>query len=247
MVVIGGSRPANFHVSSYSCRGVAKDSPAGLCVVNDILYYKSHDGIYAYSGGLPICVSEEICDVVMKLKRVVMSGEGELLLVSGENEGEYIHLAYDTVRRIWHGYSSPKSLTYLRYPDATLEFCKGECGVDVYTMFRGVPDAYGEAPAEALAQSWSFESGDISYNTTDRKYISRISLDTEAQGRTVLLISYNGESFKRVRDIPVHKRGCCDIALTPRRCDHFRIRMEGEGSFTLFAITKEIEEVREDG
>ena len=247
MVVIEGSRPANFHVSSYSCRGVAKDSPSGLCVVNDILYYKSHDGIYAYSGGLPICVSEDICNIAAKLKNAVLSGEGEVLLVSGEAEGEYIHLAYDTDRRIWHRYSSPKVLAYLRYPDATLEFCKGTHGIEVYTMFRGIPDGYSAKEVDELEPSWSFESGDISYNTTDRKYISRISLDTEAEGRAVLFISYNGETFKRLRDIPMHKRGCCDIALSPRRCDHFRVRMEGKGGFTLFAITKEIEEVRENG
>lgn len=247
MMIITGSRPSNYHVTAYNCRGVPKDSPMGVCVLNDTLYYKSHDGIYAYSGSRPECISKELDGEMTKLCHTIMYSEGDLLLVSGKKDEESCHYVYDTKKKLWYSYSSPETVGCLKYPDATLELCKRDSFTEIYTLFSGIPKDCGYKEGESVEKSWCFESGNIFYNTPDRKYISRIKLDTECSDSSQLLISYDGSSFEKVCDIPAHTRGKREIMLFPKPCGHFRIRVEGKGCFGLYTLTKEVEEVSEDG
>lgn len=247
MIVINGSRPSSFSIQSYSYRGVSSDSPNGVCVVNDILYYKSGDGIYAYSGSRPLCVSEKLGSLIKELYSVSMEGEGDLLFLSGESENGSVHLVYDTKRNVWHRYKRGHTYGYIKYPDATLEICEHEGMPVAFTLFNGIPGEFNAEDPISADTKWLWESGDIFYNTSNRKYVRQIELDTEAEGASDLYISYNGGSYKHIGRFPPHKRGCCDITLFPWRCDYFRIRMQGEGDFVLYTVTKEIEEAEENG
>lgn len=247
MIVINGSRPASFQLNSYSYRGVSADSPGGLCVVNDILYYKSYDGIYAYSGSKPSCVSDCMFDEINKLSSVLMAGEGDYLFVSGEYNGSSLHYVYDTKLNVWHKYSRGHTYGYLRYPDATLEFCESSGKIGAFSLYKGIPYAVDSSDSVLQENDWCWESGDIFYNTPSRKYVGKISLDTECSEYSELFISYNGGVFKKIGHFPPHKRGSCDITLFAERCDHFRIKMKGKGSFALYNITSEVEEAKENG
>ena len=55
-----GQIPANFSVQTTACRGVQKGSEKSLAIVDEILYYKSGQGICAYDGALPVEVSQAL-------------------------------------------------------------------------------------------------------------------------------------------------------------------------------------------
>ncbi|MBR5515571.1 MAG: hypothetical protein IKU52_05160 [Clostridia bacterium] len=247
MIVINGSRPSSYSLSAYSYRGVSGDSPMGLCVVNDILYYKSYDGIYAYSGTRPVCVSQNLGDSIGGLSNVIMAGEGEYLFLFGKQNGEGVHYVYDTTRDIWHKYSRPETCGFIRYPDATLEYCIEEGNVTAYTLYKGIPGEYSVGEIKEENKKWYWESGDIYYNNTKQKYLGKLTLDTESSESCELYISYNGGEFKRIGRFPPHKRGNCNINVFAQRCDYFRIRMEGTGKFVLYSITNNMDEVSENG
>ena len=57
-----GNYPANYQVQTTSCRGVQKGSEKSLAIVNEVLYYKSQNGICAYDGSLPNEISAEFGD-----------------------------------------------------------------------------------------------------------------------------------------------------------------------------------------
>jgi hypothetical protein len=58
-----GNYPANYQISTTTCRGVQKGSHKSLAIVNEVLYYKSRTGVCAYDGSLPQEVSYALGDV----------------------------------------------------------------------------------------------------------------------------------------------------------------------------------------
>ena len=58
-----GNYPANFQITTTTCRGVQKGSHKSLAIVNEILYYKSKTAVCAYDGSLPQEISYQLGDV----------------------------------------------------------------------------------------------------------------------------------------------------------------------------------------
>jgi hypothetical protein len=58
-----GNYPANYQITTTTCRGVQKGSHKSLAIVNEILYYKSKTAICAYDGSLPQEISHQLGDV----------------------------------------------------------------------------------------------------------------------------------------------------------------------------------------
>ena len=52
-----GSRPADYQLVSVQCRGVAKQASKSMCVLAEVLYYLSPDGVMAWDGSLPVKIS----------------------------------------------------------------------------------------------------------------------------------------------------------------------------------------------
>lgn len=60
---IYGTQPSNFQIINNTIRGVQKGCDKSLCIVNDVVYYKSPEGILAYTGGTPVCISQPLGDI----------------------------------------------------------------------------------------------------------------------------------------------------------------------------------------
>lgn len=247
MIIIRGSRPSSFTLNSYSVRGVPRHSPDGLCVVGDILYYLSHDGVYAYDGSGTVCVSQDVNSDIKRMTNAVFGGEGDLLYISGSIDAENIRYSYDTVNRIWHKCRCDRVIGFLRYPDATLQVSYDGDLCTVSTLGNGIPEEYELTGAKRTDMPWYWESGDISLGSCDKKYVRRISLDTVCNGSSQLLISYDGGEFVSAGRFEFHDRKCRRVYVFPRRCDYFRLRMEGNGEMILYNITKDVEEAKENG
>ncbi|MBR6513326.1 MAG: hypothetical protein IKT46_00690 [Clostridia bacterium] len=246
MILITGSRPAGFTLNSYSVRGVPAHSPAGVCVTGDILYFVSGDGVYAYNGGSISCISDALGDDIRGLRNCVLFGDGDILYLSALCEDKPVQYTYDIAHRIWHKCSTDRVVGYIRYPDAVLAVCHDGQRARFVTLDRGIARDYDLTGAKEEKMQWCWETGDISYST-DKKYLRKLSLDTASSGNSRLYISYDGGCFCEIGSFAPHKRGSTRITVFPQRCDYFRIRMEGDEEMTLYAVTQEIEEVKENG
>lgn len=58
-----GNYPANYQITTTTCRGVQKGSHKSLAIVNEVLYYKAKTAICAYDGSLPQEISYALGDV----------------------------------------------------------------------------------------------------------------------------------------------------------------------------------------
>ena len=242
MIVISGSRPASFTLNSYSVRGVPKHSPEGVCVSGDLLYYISSDGVYVYNGSSAVCISDDLGDEIKVLRSVMLFGDGDMLYLSALKEDEPVQYTYDIKHRIWHRSDTERVVGCIKYPDAALSVCYDGEKASIITLDRGIPADYPLVGAEELCKEWHWETGDISY-CEDKKYLRKISLDTSCTGECRLYVSYDGEDFCELGCFSPHQRGTRKITVFPKRCDYFRLRMEGEGEMTLYAVTRETEEV----
>ncbi len=246
MIVVTGSRPASFALNSYSGRGVPKHSPNGLCVTGDVLYYISSDGVYSYNGSSSVCISDDLGDCIGELRSAILFGDGDILYLSALREDKSVQYTYDIKRRIWHRADTERVIGFIKYPDAALAVCYNGKKASLVTLDRGIPRDYILTGAREIKYDWYWETGEISYST-DKKYLRKLTLDTSCEGESRLYISYDGDDFIETGSFPSHSRGSLRITVFPRRCDYFRLRMEGEGDMMLYAITRETEEVSENG
>ena len=101
-----GSRPADYQLVSAQCRGVAKEASGSLCVLAEVLYYLSQDGVMAWDGSIPTKVSTALDPARLRNVKSALGGalDGRyyLHLVRGSGEAQAVRLlVYDTERGLW--------------------------------------------------------------------------------------------------------------------------------------------------
>ena len=89
------------------------------------------------------------------------------------------------------------------------------------------------------------ETGLVGMAMPDMKYISKllIRMSLEYGSRVDVRIQYDsiGE-WEQVCNMEVTSLRSFYVPVRPRRCDHFRIRIEGNGAGRIYSITKTIEQ-----
>ena len=229
-----GNYPANYQIQTTTCRGVQKGSSKSLAIVNEVLFYKSRTGICAYDGSLPSEVSSALGEV--SYSDAVAASHGNKYYVSMmDYKGEYTLFVYDVRKGLWHKEDNT----------AVADFCS--CRNELYFIPKDgteIKTMFGSGTVDTAPVPWMAESGVIYMYTPDRMYVSklgiRLALETGSKasvfiqydsfGEWHLLCDLRGTNF-RVLTVPVK----------PRRCDHFRIRIVGEGGAKVYSLAKTTE------
>ena len=229
-----GNYPANYQIQTTACRGVQKGSSKSLAIVNETLFYKSRTGVCAYDGSLPAEVSSALGEVSYS-DAVAVSHGNKYYISMKDHSGEYTLFAYDVRKGLWHKEDNTAVADFCSCRDELYYIPKD--GTEVKTMF-------GSGTIDAAPVSWMAESGVIYAYTPDKMYVSRINLrmaleagtkvnvfiQYDSFGEWELLCTMTGVNF-RILSVPVK----------PRRCDHFKIRIVGEGNAKVYSLTKTIE------
>ena len=234
-----GNYPANYQIQTTACRGVQNGSGNSLAIVNEVLYYKSTSSICAYDGSLPADVSSALGDVYYQ--HAVACGHGNKYYISMmDMSGDYHLFVYDTIKGMWHREdntrfdfvcSMGRELFYIEHPATENE------ERTIRTMFGGLKD---NDPVK-----WMAETGIIGVSSPDKKYISKldIRLSLAVGTRVYIYIQYNsiGE-WEHVSSLAGTVLRTFSMPIRPKRCDHLRLRIVGEGEAKIFSITKTIEQ-----
>ena len=264
MIKIYGTEPANFSLKETRCRGVEKGSDRSLAIVNEILYYKSKDGICQYDGTLPTTVSTQLGH--KKYANAVAGSNLSKLYISMQDErANYSVLVYDQQKGIWTKEDSRKIVymtsnaetLYMMYEDSLNALrIKGNYkgiypGVEVVKDGRKVVITPGLFyPGQVFEDdfedtlAWYAETGDIATEYPDRKYITKIIVRISAEELFEMSIQYDSDGvWEKILSISgTAKKRAVSIPVRIRRCDHVRFRFNGKGEFKLFAITKSLEQ-----
>ena len=81
-----GNYPANFQITTTTCRGVQKGSHKSLAVVNEVLFYKAKTAVCTYDGSLPQEISYPLGDVTYS--DAVACSHGNKYYISMRNDSQ---------------------------------------------------------------------------------------------------------------------------------------------------------------
>lgn len=260
IIQIYGTQPSNFTLIENCFSGVEKGSSKSLAVLNGILYYKSKEGIMAYSGGKPSLISNALGQVFVNAVGGVTNSK---YYVSMQDEAGNYHLFnYDTEKGIWIREDSTH-VTYFANNAGNLYMVTGSelyvlrnksgkmACPSVYVIINGESvglcpgmfcpgQIFGDDYEETI--EWSAETGDITCGYPDTKYVSKITLRLLVEDTFEMEIMYDGDDvWERILAIGKTKKKSVTIPVMIRRCDYFRLRMSGKGNFKLYSITKSVE------
>lgn len=235
---IYGDYPSNFQMQTTTCNGVQAGCYRSFAEVNGVLYYKSPFGIYSYDGSFPTDISEKLGN--KQYDDAVAIGFDNKYYIS-MSDGEKYHLfVYDTVKRMWHREDNTRFYDVGIFGESTDIFYLEEPGGKIKTMFRRW---YTEDTAEKI--KWMAETGKLDTDSLYKKYISRIdvriSLEFNTNVRFFIEYDSSGE-WELVYTMTGERLQSFSIPLRTRRCDHLRLRIEGEGEAKIYSICKTIEQ-----
>ena len=227
-----GNYPANFQIQTTACRGVQKGCSKSLAIVNEVLYYKSRGGICAYDGSLPAEISSALGEI--SYSDAVAAGHNNKYYVSmKDNQGAYNLFVYDARKGMWHKEDEIK----------IDDFCS--CDGELYAISNGkIITLLGSGKTDSEAVKWMAETGVIGMYTPDKKYISRLNIrmSLDIGTRVHFFAQYDscGE-WEQLSTLSGTSLRSFSIPIRPKRCDHFRLRIVGEGDAKIYSITKTFE------
>lgn len=230
-------------IQEYTMRGVQPGGAKSLAVVNGVLFYKARDCVCAYDGsGAPTDVSE-------KLNLDSLSRPGSTTSIAAAYRDKYYLylqmntppgsrlLVLDTRRGAWYRENLPNgSITDFTELNGSL-LCAAY-GIEEIAHDNQESELIGTEEGDV---AWSCETGLIGYSTVEQKYVSRfnirMSLARDAYMDVLVQYDSDGVWHNQGRIQGVGTRTFM-LPVRPRRCDHFRIRLEGIGDVRIYSFAK---------
>lgn len=230
-----GNYPANYQIQSTACRGVQKYCSKSLAIVNETLYYKARSGVCAYDGSLPTEISSAFGDI--SYSNAVAGALGNKYYISMMDEDEEYHLfVYDSAKGMWHREDNTHAL----------QFCANRG--DLYYIDdsdKWIKSVKGSGTTEKLPIKWEAVTGIIGTDSPDKKYISRLDARLLlAPGSTVTFYAEydSSEVWEHLHTMVGTTLRSFAVPIRPKRCDHLRLRIVGQGDAKIYSICKTIEQ-----
>lgn len=144
---------------------------------------------------------------------------------------------YDTDINLWHKEDDQKAMGFT-WGEGGLYMLtqQGEVWI-VSKSGQDMPDGEEEAPFVSF-----LEFGDMVENDPNKKGVSKIQvrLELEAGAQVKICMQFDSDGvWHTVSTLgPAQKRSYY-LPIIPRRCDHFKLRLEGLGQWKLWSLVRE--------
>lgn len=228
---IYGETPDSYQTVVDTSIGVQRGCEKSLCVLDGVLYFRSPNGLMAYAGADAQRVDAALGRI--GFENVVCGGaRGKLYcyMKSGEPGRGGIYV-YDTACGLWHREDDTSVRCFLKLSNI-MHFLTDDG--KLYAVHGEEGEL--EAPFGFLARS-----GVIGYSTPDGQYVSRLALRAQVSvdSRIHVLIEYDSSGVWELQgSIEGNGMQTFPVPVVPRKCDHFRIGIEGEGDCRIFGFSK---------
>lgn len=230
-----GSYPAQFQINSVVARGVKNGSNMSIAILNEVLYYMSSEGICTYNGSLPMNISEAFGDERYDHAIACAHNGKYYVMLADENDDNTVLMVYDSKRNIWHKEDD-------LYVDL---FCPVTNDIFYLDEDKSLRALFGTGGTDDTPIEWYAETGQYGLSQIDSKYISRLNirLSLEVGANAIVSIQYdNSGVWERLCNVVRKNINPFTLPIKPRRCDHFRIRLEGKGGVKVYSISKTLEQ-----
>ena len=238
-----GTAPSSYQIQTTACRGVQKGSSKSLAIVNEVLYYKSRGGVCAYDGSLPTEISDAFGGVLYS--DAVGGGHRNKYYLSMKNSGGIWHLfVYDARLGVWHREDNTHANAWC------------SCRDEMYYIDAAdgkIRTVLGSGQTETEKIQWRAETGTFvsvlssakyPASAADKKYVGRLMLRMALDpGATMqAYVEYDSSGvWEQLWSMTGKTLQTFTFPVRPRRCDHFRLRLVGQGGAKLYSLTKTLE------
>ena len=230
-----GSYPGNFAIQDTACRGVGKGSARSLVIVGEVLYYRSRAAVCAYDGSLPVEISAPLGDI--SYHDAVAGTVRNKYYISMKDDADIPHLfVYDTMRGLWHREDETAVKCFCTF-HGELYYIDAENGV--------IKTILGTGETEKRSTPWMAQTGVIGVISPDKKYLSRldIRLSLDVSSVADIEIEYDSSgTWEHIFTMIGENLRSFSVPIRPRRCDHLRLRIHGQGTAMIYSICKTMEE-----
>ena len=232
-----GSVPSDFQLMGSASLGLAEGSEESIAVAGETMYYLGRNGIMAYSGGIPQSVGDAFG--VGRFRNAVGGSDGLKYYVSMEDEnGEAWLYVYDTQRRTWHKEDQTR-VTHFAMWKGNLYYLNDKGEIWITGTIQDPP----QDSQEEIAFDFMVEFTDFTDDDPNKKGVEKLQLRVELDPGACMIVMIQFDSdgcWRRVKELMGHdpKRSFL-LPIVPRRCDHYRIRLEGTGGCRIYSLARE--------
>ena len=223
-----GSKPSNFQIVTSRIHGVQAGSQRSLCIINETLFYKGVDGVYAYTGGIPEPVSEKLG--TRHFRDACAATDGSRYYISMRGEDGWHLLTYDVLRGIWLREDGLHCVDMARHNGQVYLLAADG------TLYR----THREADRKDIL--WSATFCPFSETVNERKGYSKFHLRLEpgADSWVKVELRRDGqESWQTIHTSHSPRARTVSIPVLPARCDSVELRISGKGECLLQTLVRE--------
>ena len=239
---VQGDKPSNFQWTLSSKFGVKTGCERSLAVAGETLYYLSRAGVCAYNGGAPKVISDPL-GVNIKWFDAAAGSDGIRYYISMQGLGNGWNLfVYDTRYGEWFHEDDKRVLGFAFWDDGLYYMS----GLGEIWRIDGTKGTLDEGPVEWQVK---FADSDNFYETTDSNSQNKkgplrilIRATLEKNTEVVVKIKYDDGTTQTVGTITGSssaKKKTYIIPLILRRCDHYRLSLDGVGDAVIYSISME--------
>ena len=233
-----GSKPSDYQVMSSATLGVLTGAERTLAVAGETLSYLAPAGILAYTGGVPDNISEAFG--TMRFTGGAGGSDGVRYFAAlADDSGDSALYCYDTRYGTWHKQDEGEATGFVRgegsrYQGA-FELTSG--GKLIRVSGSGLPDGWTE---EAEVKS-RLEFADFTVGSPNKKGSAKLllRLELEKDSSLDISVSYDSGGWLKIKTLKAERKTSYYLPTPVRRCDHFRVKLEGKGTWRLYTLTTE--------
>lgn len=221
-----GSYPAEYALYTSDITGVQEGSFKSMQIINDVLFYKGTDGVYAYSGGTPTMVSQNFG--AKRFSDAVCGTDGRNYYMSAKSAGVWHLLVYDTQQGVWLEEDDTQALDFCRYNGF------------LYMLTAGKKLWALDADTGDEKLDWSATFTPFYEVLGGKKVYSSLYVRVELDAGAWMQAEVRCDKGKWEKVGSVHGKGTQLLPVRPRRCDRYEIRLSGHGACAVLGMIRRL-------
>lgn len=225
-----GSKPINYQLVDAKCYSLESGSHQSLAVINEVVFYKSRMGIMAYTGGTPELLSKNFG--TKRYGKAVAGTDGIKYYVSLAYGTTHDLMVFDLQKALWHkeDHTNATGFAFINGELIYIDEASGRL-VSVNPLTADESDQI----------QWSAILGEFDEYQEDKKIYSKLKMrmELEENADITISVSYDSTDWEQVAHIYAEKSRSVYIPIIPRRCDKFKIKLEGKGFCLIESMVRD--------
>lgn len=235
LVQLYGDYPSNFGYNTMHITGVQKGSHRSQRIINDVLYYKGIDGVYAYALSSPSLISYNL-GYRRYTDATAGSDDVHYHISMKDEDGAYDYYVYDTVHGLWVREDASEVKAFSLQGQTLF----GAINNTLYALESESATVNGETQ-NAEAFSWYAVFPAYTESVLERKEYKWLRLRVKlGDGATLKAeTSMDGQTYQTVCTAAGEGFKTVSIPLPINRVDRMTVRISGTGEAQLHEMVRE--------